>query len=76
MTDAEIQKKLNLLTKISNELVAEGKRRWGEEAILFFEAEGSFHLMSRDDSDACSTDRQKGVEFSSQGYCKMDCGAW
>lgn len=75
MTDADVQKKLDMLTKIANELAAEGKRRWGDQSILFFEATGRFHLMSRD-SDAGFTDRQEGVEFSSQGYCKMDCGGW
>lgn len=75
MTDEQVQKKLNQLTKIANDLAGEAKRRYGNEGILFFEAEGAFHLMAHD-RDGVSCDRQEGIRFSSHGYCKMDCGAW
>jgi hypothetical protein len=75
MTDDQVQKKLDQLKKIANELAEEAKRRYGNEGILFFEAEGTFHVMARD-CDSVSLDRQEGIRFSSKGYCKMECGAW
>jgi hypothetical protein len=75
MDDKTIQKKLNQLVKIVNELADEAKRRYGEEAVIFFEAEGTFHMM---ENDHCGVirDRQEGVRFSSEGYARADCGAW
>ncbi|WGK63444.1 hypothetical protein QAO71_16875 (plasmid) [Halopseudomonas sp. SMJS2] len=75
MDDKTVQRKLDQLTKIANELHEEAQRRYGQEAQLFFEAEGSFHIMQRD-ADGPSRERQKGVMFSSNGYCSMNCGAW
>jgi hypothetical protein len=75
MNDATIQRKLNQLVKIANELHTEAVRRYGDEASVFYEAEGTFHMMAHD-RDGVGYNRQDGVRFSSEGYCLADCGAW
>jgi hypothetical protein len=75
MSDKEIQTKLNQLVKLANALDDEAKRRYGSTGTLFFEADGGFHLMSGD-SDGGVAERQKFIEFSSDGYCRMGGGAW
>ena len=75
MTDEQIQKKLNQLRKIANELGDEAKRRYGSEGNLFYEADGGFYLMAGD-TDGSVLARQKYVRFSSEGYCTMGSGAW
>lgn len=78
MNDKEVQRKLNQLCKIANELTEEAVRRYGNDALLFYEAEGTFHFMSYDkgaDTDNIS-DRQNGVILSSSDHCLMDYGAW
>jgi hypothetical protein len=75
MTDDQVQRKLNQLTKIANELQDEAKRRYGAEALMFYEAEGVFIMMAHD-CGGSSRDRRKGVRFFSHGYCQMGCGAW
>jgi hypothetical protein len=74
MDDRTIQKKLNQLVKIANELNVEAGRRW-PEGRLFFESDGAFHIMSND-ADASAKSRQEFVEFSSDGHCTMSAGAW
>lgn len=74
MDERTLQKKLNQLVKIANELGDEARRRW-PNGHLFFEAEGTFHLMSGD-CDGLSRERQGYVEASSSGYCTMSAGAW
>ena len=76
MTDAEVQKKLDQLARIANELDNEAKRRYGSEGQLFFEAEGQFHFMSSDHSDAGISERQSGIVMTSKGNTRMGCGAW
>lgn len=75
LTDAQVQRKLNQLVKIANELAAEARARWPGSGLLFYEAEGSFHFMSHDDSGTPS-ERQEGIEMSSDLHCNLDCGAW
>lgn len=77
MDDKTVQRKLNQLTRIANELVTEAKTRYGD-GQLFFEAEGTFHFMSGDEDGRAdrSSDRQKHIVASSGGYCEMDSGAW
>ncbi len=75
LTRKQIQTKLDKLVSIANELDDEAKRRWGPEAMLFFESEGTFHMMSGD-SDHGFLERQKFVEQSSDVNCRMGAGAW
>jgi hypothetical protein len=73
LTDKEIQRKLNQLTKLANELDAEAKRRW-EKGGLFY-ADGDFNLLNNcEDMEYPSQDEI--VEFRSKGLCRMDSGAW
>lgn len=75
MTDAQVQKKLDTLIAIANELGREAVRRYGREATLFYECEGSFHIMDGDDNGS-SLKRQAHIKMSSDGHCNMGCGAW
>lgn len=75
LTKRQMQAKLNRLVKIANELDNEAKRRWGKNAMLFFEAEGTFFMMSGDDKGVASA-RQAHIQMSSNGYCQMGAGAW
>jgi hypothetical protein len=76
MSDKEVQKKLDQLTKIANELEDEAKRRYGPFGFLFFEADGSFHLMENDAENASPATRQEFIKFTSRGHCRMGAGAW
>jgi hypothetical protein len=75
MHDKTVQRKLNQLTKIVNELADEARDRYGEEATIFYEAEGQFHVMAHD-REGLSCNRQDGVRFSSNGVTRADCGGW
>lgn len=75
MKDEQLRRKLNQLRKITNELVDEAQRRYGPEALLFYESGGNFHIMT-EDPEGSSDERQACIRFSSEGYCKMDCGSW
>lgn len=75
MTDKQIQRKLDQLARLANELDIEARSRWPHpEASLFFEAEGHFYMMSGDVNESAGA-RQKFVEFSSP-LCTMGSGAW
>jgi len=78
MDDKTLQRKLNQLARLANELDAEAKRRYGDEGHLFFEAEGTFYIMAGDaDPDReGSAERQKFIRARSDGYCRMGTGAW
>ena len=76
MTNEQVQKKLNQLQKISNELAQEAKKRYGAGGLLFYEADGAFHFMSHDNGANGIASRQDGIVMSSSGYTDMDCGAW
>jgi hypothetical protein len=75
MDDKTIQRKLNQLTKIVNELADEAQHRYGEESSIYYEAEGQFHVMAHD-RDGININRQDGVRFSSDGVSRADCGGW
>lgn len=75
MDDKTIKRKLNQLRSIANELAVEAQDRWGNDAGLFYESEGSFHMMTGD-GDYDASKRQSFVKFSSSGVCFMGCGAW
>lgn len=75
MDDKTLQKKLNQLAKLANELVEEAKARYGEDGNLFFESDGYFHLMDGD-SSAGAGERRQHIQFTSEPYCTMGAGAW
>lgn len=70
-----MQRKLNQLVKIANELNEEAVRRYGPTASLFYESEGGFYIMT-DDGDLPGNERQKFIVMSSAGVCNMGAGAW
>jgi len=75
MTDDQLQQKLNKLVKLCNELQKEAEARYGKEGSLFFEAEGTFHIMDGDEASGASM-RQSHIRFSSEGHCRLGAGAW
>jgi len=75
MTKQQMQRKLNQLKKIANELNAAAKERYGKDASLFYESEGFFFILAGD-CDGSASERQKFIRASSQGNCWMGCGAW
>jgi len=75
MNDKALQKKIDQLAKLAQELHEEAKRRYGTEAQLFYESAGSFHIMTNDDDASCR-ERQEHIRFTSNGFCAMGCGAW
>lgn len=75
MKDETLQRKLNSLVRIANELDDEAKRRYGKEGNLFFEGDGTFHIMAGDVDDS-GVKRQEFIRASSHGYCRMGSGAW
>jgi hypothetical protein len=75
MTPKQIKQKLERLVEICNELDEEAKRRWGPDGNLFFESDGTFHMMSGD-CNGFSRQRQSYVAFSSQTHCQLGAGAW
>ena len=75
MTPTRIKQKLERLVELCNELDDEAKRRWGSEGNLFYESEGSFHMMDGD-CNGGGVSRQSHVKFSSKTWCKLGAGAW
>lgn len=76
MTDREVQRRLNQLVRLCNDLDAEAKRRYGSEGMLFYESEGGFYLMSGDSDNGNVTARQEHVQFHSTGVCNLGSGSW
>ncbi len=75
-TDILVQRKLDQLAKLANELDAEAKRRYGANGNLFFESGGAFHLMAGDESEGTAEYRQSFIRFSSKNHCSLGAGAW
>lgn len=70
-----LQKKLDKLAALANEIDARVKILYGEQAFLFFESAGGFHVMTGD-CDGIPNERLKHVAMSSTIYCGMGAGAW
>lgn len=81
LTAKEAQKALNDLTVLANALDDYAKREYGSEGMLFFEAEGGFHIMDGDElgtsfSNPGASRRQEHIRLSARGICRMGAGAW
>lgn len=80
MTDAQVQRKLNQLVQICNELDAEAKRRYGPQGNLYYESGGTFCLMSGpshdENNDSVINSNQHLIEFESKNPCNLGAGAW
>lgn len=74
MTDKDIQKKLDQIAKLSQELKTEAVSRYGNTAQLFLEPESGLHLMAHDNEDFGT--RQKGIRFSTKLHCPIEAGGW
>jgi hypothetical protein len=72
---ALLQRKLDRLAKLANDLDDEAKALFGRAGNLFFEADGTFHLMDGD-CDGNATERHEHIQVSSTRHCRMGCGAW
>ena len=70
-----LQKKLDALATLANEIEARAKILYGEQAFLFFEAGGMFHVMTGD-CGGTPDERQKYIAMTSTIYCGMGAGAW
>jgi hypothetical protein len=70
-----LQRKLQQLVTLANELDAEAKKQFGAKGQLFYEADGTFHIMDGDPGDS-AFERQKHIVMSSSGVCRMGAGAW
>lgn len=75
MTDVTIQKKLDQLVKLSNELIEEAQKRYGQTGQLYYDAGGSFYLMSGD-CLGTGKQRQEYIKFHSEKMCNLGAGAW
>lgn len=75
MDDKTVQRKLDQLARIANELQEEAERRYGTKAMLFYESDSGFHFMSGDKPDGACEERTSFVELSSRS-CRMECGSW
>lgn len=73
MTDAQVERKMKKIVELCNELHAEAQARYGREGFLFYESEGTFHLM---DGDSVSGIRNQHSKVQSPGICDLQCGAW
>lgn len=59
-----LQERLKQLTDLRNQLNAEVKLQYGEQASLFFEVDGNFFIRNAN-PNAVQTKKQKHTEFSS-----------
>jgi len=75
MTDEQIQKKLDQIQKLANELDDEAKARYGHSGNIFLDAEGGIHMMDGDEDEGIY-ERQSHIKFSCKGICRMGAGAW
>jgi hypothetical protein len=74
MTDSEIKKKMEQISKLSQELDAEAKRRYGKGAQLFLET-NDLHFASSVPDDGGFNNRQSGIIFTARN-CRIESGAW
>lgn len=73
MDDKTLQRKLNQMVKLGNELHAEAKRRYGQDALLFHEADGGLLIMDRyEDGD----DHNDHIHFHAKGWVQWGAGAF
>lgn len=72
MSDAELQRRLNELVKLTNILEKDAVRRHGRDGFLFYESEGTFYIMDGDSAYS----RQKHIKNQSSGISKLQTGAW
>lgn len=77
MNDAALKKALAEFVRLGNALDAEAKRRYGPNAFLFHEADGSVVLMAGDAEERhCATaERAEYIREQAAGVARWGCGA-
>lgn len=79
MSDARnvlaFHKSLDKLAILANEIDADAKLIYGDDAKLFYEASGRFHVTVGD-SSADIAERLATIRASSVITCNMEAGAW
>jgi len=73
MDDKTLQRKLNQMVKLGNELHNEAKRRYGSNALLFHEADGGLLIMDSYEDDEEPNDH---VQFNASGFVEWGAGAF
>jgi hypothetical protein len=73
MDDKTLQRKLNQMVKLGNELDAEAKRRYGPDALLFHEGDGGLLIMEKLTKNGSQNDN---VRFSAIGFVRWGAGAF
>ncbi|WP_109479111.1 hypothetical protein [Paraburkholderia sp. C35] len=79
MTKAQIADRLEKIALMVTRLDADLKAQFGEEASVFFEADGGIHAMDVDDTAdkrANVSSRQKHIIASCKTYSRHGVGAW
>lgn len=74
MDDRTLQRKLNQMVRLGNELDAEAKRRWGQDGLLFHEADGGLVMMDILSEEAGS--KSDHVMFAAKDMVLWGSGAF
>ncbi|MCU1483148.1 MAG: hypothetical protein JWQ19_3934 [Subtercola sp.] len=74
MTTEQITDRLEKIALMVNRLDADLKAQFGEQAEVFFEADGGIHAM-RGDCDGGAAKRQAFI-IASSSYSRHGVGAW
>ena len=75
MSAAHLQRKLDHVVKLINELSLLARQEYGPEAHVFMEAGGCMNIMAGD-CDGPGHERQKFVRHHSTKVCDLGIGAW
>jgi hypothetical protein len=75
MRDSTVQRKLDEVAKLTCQLTQEAHVRYGSNGFLFFETDGSCHLMDGD-LDLSFTQRQGNIVMSSSEGSVMTYWPW
>jgi hypothetical protein len=70
-----LQKKLNKVVKLLNEITGDIEQRW-PEGYLFCECGETLYAMNGKDGEGSAASRQAFVVMSAGHIVGMDCGAW
>ncbi|MFM0608646.1 hypothetical protein PQR05_29370 [Paraburkholderia sediminicola] len=77
MTKTQLKKRLNEIAELVNHLDDDLKAQFGEQAFVFFEADGNIHAMKGDaDPDRGSMRERQKFIVASSGQSAHAVGAW
>lgn len=78
LTVKQAEARLDEIAQLINELHVLARASFDPKAYIYFESEGSAHLMRAEgpnDAEATCSERQSKIIASSK-FCCFDCGAW